>query len=150
MSDKEVLPLSTTLKDKKIKAIHADSQETAESFKAYLVVECESGEIYVYRATCKDKELGVEFDRSIESEPSKSILRVSNGAIVFENQSSGKIEIEILDKSLPSLESQTTNSQADLDDSDKIMSEEEVLKLTIDPKKVTAEELDIYENLMKG
>jgi len=30
------------------------------------------------------------------------------------------------------------------------MSEEEVLKLTIDPKNVTAEELDIYENLMKG
>lgn len=30
------------------------------------------------------------------------------------------------------------------------MNEEEVLKLTIDPKKVSAEELDVYENLMKG
>ena len=59
LSDKEVLPLNMIVKDKKIKAIHADSQENAKQFKAYLVIECECGELYVYRASSTDKDLSV-------------------------------------------------------------------------------------------
>ena len=82
-------------------------------------------------------------------------MSVSNGLIFIENKDSGKarsifVNTEDSQKTLETSTDQPAKDSTVSSGSELRIKEEQVLEMTIDPKNVSTEQLEKYENLMKG
>jgi hypothetical protein len=149
------MPISGKIGGETIEKMLCDQSDEKAGREARLLVQTTEGNIHILKAKAEGKQLVLEKDNAHPLAQGEGLHSISNGvACILTKDNKTRtfaISADFFERiSQRAYQPKPQPPQSSESENPQSMPEEEVLKLSIDPKEVTIGGLDQYENLMRG